>query len=49
MGPDVMETSLKNVNVVSEDEVKTVCRKIDLKKNYKQRNQRFKGLIFFIK
>ena len=33
--PGVMESSLNNLNVVSEDEVKTVCRKIYTNKNRK--------------
>ena len=48
-----MVTYLKNVNVVSADEVKTVCRKIDTNKKgiirHGQRNQTFKRLILFIK
>ena len=38
----VTETSLKNANFVSSDEVKTVCRKIDTNKNqpFKQRTNR---------
>ena len=47
-----MVTYLKNVNVVSADEVKTVCRKIDTNKKgiirHGQRNQTFKRLILFI-
>ena len=48
-----MATSLKNVNFVSADEVKTVCRRIYTNKKRKIRhehiNQPFEGLILFIK
>ena len=36
MGPGVVSTSLKNVYVVSADEVKTVCRNIDTKNKEKE-------------
>ena len=45
--------SPNNVNVVSSDAVKTVCRKIDKNKNIKRRhvqmNQTLKILVLFIK
>ena len=48
-----MATSLKNVNVISAYEVKTVCIKIDLKIYIKishgEINHPFKRLILFIK
>ena len=52
-GPGVTETSLKNVNVVSVDEVKNVRSKIYINENrekrHGQRNKPFKILILFIK
>ena len=52
-GSVVTLNSLNNVNVVSSDEVKPVCRNVDTNKKRKrghiQRNNPFKILILFIK